>query len=140
MVAAKETWTISAPKQSARNVALEEESKLAQGAVQFGPIILLGDASQIAEGIGMAELTANAQLCSDRVQTNASTTPTQRHYKAAVYEDIVYPLWALKSYYTLHTFYLAKGICIRLLKRTPDPTRSMRSLIYLHCINVTLLL
>lgn len=63
-----------------------------QGAVQFGPIILLGDASQIAEGIGMAEVTANAQLCCDRVQTNASTTPTQRHYKAAVYEDIVYPL------------------------------------------------
>lgn len=140
MAAAKETWTISAPKQSARNVALEEESKLVQGAVQFGPIIPLGDASQIAEGIGMAELTANAQLCSDRVQTNASTTPRQRHYEAAVYEDIVYPLWTLKSYYTLHTFYLAKGICIRLLKRTPDPTRSMFSLIYLHCINVTLLL
>lgn len=140
MVAAKETWTISAPKQSARNVALEEESKLVQGAVQFGPIILLGDASQIAEGIGMAELTANAQLCCDRVQTNASTTPPQRYYEAAVYEDIVYPLWTLKSYYTLHTFYLAKGICIRLLKRTPDQTRSMFSLIYLHCINVTLLL
>lgn len=140
MVAAKETWTISAPKQSARNVALEEESKLVQGAVQFGPIILLGDASQIAEGIGMAELTANAQLCCDRVQTNASRTPPQRYYEAAVYEDIVYPLWTLKSYYTLRTFYLAKGICIRLLKRTPDPTRSMFSLIYLHCINVTLLL
>lgn len=140
MVAAKETWTISAPKQSARNVALEEESKLVQGAVQFGPIILLGDASQITEGIGMAELTANAQLCCDRVQTNASTTPPQRYYEAAVYEDIVYPLWTLKSYYTLRTFYLAKGICIRLLKRTPDPTRSMFSLIYLHCINVTLLL
>lgn len=140
MVAAKETWTISAPKQSARNVALEEESKLVQGAVQFGPVILLGDASQIAEGIGMAELTANAQLCCDRVQTNASRTPPQRYYEAAVYEDIVYPLWTLKSYYTLRTFYLAKGICIRLLKRTPDPTRSMFSLIYLHCINVTLLL
>lgn len=140
MVAAKETWTISAPKQSARNVALEEESKLVQGAVQFGPIILLGDASQITEGIGMAELTANAQLCCDRVQTNASRTPPQRYYEAAVYEDIVYPLWTLKSYYTLRTFYLAKGICIRLLKRTPDPTRSMFSLIYLHCINVTLLL
>ena len=60
MVAAKETWTISAPNQSVRNVALEEESKLVQGAVQFGPIIPLGDASQIAEGIGMAEWTAKA--------------------------------------------------------------------------------
>ena len=62
-----------------------------RGAAQFGPIILLGDATQIGEGIGMAEVTANAQLCSDRVQTNVSATPPQRH-EADVYEDFVYAL------------------------------------------------